>query len=1353
MKNELLTALTVGMMLLCSSPKLNAQNQIWALPDNKLVFNDLDVEHEPLPTPDHYPEMSGVDYEDLYYAGDVAIQGHNSMSNAAGQLLFFIVDDIIYDGEGYFIIRLALNGAPVMGNAEVTIVPDPGNCLRYYIFSSTGGFFAKPCYTILDLSLINETFYPYHIRYGAVAPFNNYSQGSNNFIPLSSLNFLEGDGEVLDPGSHFNVHYAATERMLDNEIGNYHLVFIQRAGSIYTMLIDESGIQLINDQLPMQASLMLSPPVDSQGFIDRRELEVIRLVNGNLRLGMIISGNTSLPNGNSISRIVVSLDLDAFGVYIPNSIMSHILPTNPGYPNGGVTPEVYGLEFSPNGQYLYFAHVINYFNPNPIEYFDIANETVNVLNVSNASTLTHSQIEVAKNGRLYFAHANGLASLADANDPTSSWVFNSVEFTYTPSNSGYPNQPAGIVYLLPDQLDGMDYSLFNTYDYFQYTASTTAIWQEDGNPFGVSSDVVRIENELRIPAGVHIIIKNMRFEFFENARCIIEAGASLTLDGTTFTVGPCDALMWHGIEVWGNPTLPQTPTSNQGFLAMRNGSVVEHARTGAIMAKKTFNMFGGAGYSTSHYGGFVHTANSTFRNNEKDVVIKSYVNGNVPNRCRFTNTHFLTDGLLNHPNIFPAYHAELEKVQGVLFTNCSFLNTASFQDHSITKRGIGINASYATFKVIGNNQPFTGDLEAAHQSFYQLYMGIRTWGGESHPFMASKMDFQMNQTGILAVGVCFESIIYNKFTVPENLNDYIDFPIGCSLIGSYLFTLEENEFVSEDSEWNVNYGLIVANSSKTAPFLSHDQPDVTFNGDDVENEVYRNNFNNLKYGITVLGDNRGQSANTGLQTRCNIFVNCESDIYLASDDFFKSPAWRDDQGSNNSVSELTNNVFSFPNFECTSGVRDLRIAQAPDPYRYGDYYVSSNQTLTFQYFSLSQSETSPVDCDNDHLDIQNFAYPNTLFSFTTHCPSNFGSPGPVGPMQVQLAEARSNLETAIGLYEITVDGGEKEDILQALAAAHSYESQFLRNMLLERYPLSHEVLMAALARASSFDPWHLTQVLVANAKLSNDIMNFLEDNEVLSPFFMQFIYDANASGSNSLRAILKSEISYRSYDKSRLERKINRHYLDADSLDASGWNDFTAGQTADYYLMYRIGDKLQKGNINKAIELKDSLTATHPDMLDWLDFRFDLATADSIDATHISTAWDFYNNSPAVLADAMAWLTVQGMLDTVPTPPVHVGEPRSLSTSKPSKKSNKRNFLEAWPNPATDRVMLTYPNEADGMGIIQIFNQQGVMIHQVAAQGKGIAEINTTQWPAGIYIALLKVEDKVFDEVKISVVK
>jgi hypothetical protein len=185
----------------------------------------------------------------------------------------------------------------------------------------------------------------------------------------------------------------------------------------------------------------------------------------------------------------------------------------------------------------------------------------------------------------------------------------------------------------------------------------------------------------------------------------------------------------------------------------------------------------------------------------------------------------------------------------------------------------------------------------------------------------------------------------------------------------------------------------------------------------------------------------------------------------------------------------------------------------------------------------------------------------------------------------------------------------------------------------------------------------------------------------------------------------------------------------------------------------KIDENLQMGNVTKAIELKDSLTVQHPDMLDWLDFKFDLATADSIDATHINTAWNFYNESQAVLADALAWLYMHGEIDSLPKPPVHVGEPRSLSSSKPRKAANKRNFLEAWPNPATDRVMLTYPNEADGMGIIQIFNQQGVMVHQVAAQGKGIAEINTTQWSPGIYIALLKVEGKVFDDVKISVVR
>jgi hypothetical protein len=34
----MLTALTVGVMLLCSSPKMTAQNHIWALPETQVKF-------------------------------------------------------------------------------------------------------------------------------------------------------------------------------------------------------------------------------------------------------------------------------------------------------------------------------------------------------------------------------------------------------------------------------------------------------------------------------------------------------------------------------------------------------------------------------------------------------------------------------------------------------------------------------------------------------------------------------------------------------------------------------------------------------------------------------------------------------------------------------------------------------------------------------------------------------------------------------------------------------------------------------------------------------------------------------------------------------------------------------------------------------------------------------------------------------------------------------------------------------------------------------------------------------------------------------------------------------------------
>jgi hypothetical protein len=773
----------------------------------------------------------------------------------------------------------------------------------------------------------------------------------------------------------------------------------------------------------------------------------------------------------------------------------------------------------------------------------------------------------------------------------------------------------------------MNYADFPVWDYINHTVTQSATWTPDYNPFANGNPVVRIESELRIPAGKTITIKQMRFEFYENAQCIIEPGGKLIMDETIFTVGPCNAKMWLGVEVWGNPTLAQTPASNQGFLQMKNGSVIEHARIGALMSRRTMNQWGTLDMS----GGFILADNSTFRNNEKDVFIRQYLGSpsHIGNRSKFTNCTFITDGLLNHPEVFPLYHAELRRVRNVIFLNCSFLNTSSFSEMPIHQRGIGVWSADATFQVKGQNNQFNGDLAADHESFYQLFQGVVSVGSESHLFTVTGMEFQLNQVGIVATGSCFQTVTFNNFYIPESTNpNYNPNPYGAYFINSYMFTVEENSFIG-GLDFSTNYGLIIWNSSKNGSGQY-----AAVGGENVENEVYMNSFANLKYGLTVQGSNRpwvAQNADIkGLQARCNVFTNCKRDIFLSP-----QSDWRDYQGSLGEPPLLTNNQFSYLDHECYSPTDDILVSTSYGALSEIVTDTLTSDTLYFRYLCWNDSITKPfksLNCDEIHMYISAFG---DGFKDDSTCVSKLKgpwAPGTGGTVLLNLAQAKLDLQVANGLYEITVDGGEKEDVLAALTQAHNHESQFLRNMLLERYPLSDEVLRSAILRASSFDPWHLTQVLVANARLNPNIMVFLEENEVLSPFFMQFIYEANASGNTSLKEVLTNEISYKSYVKSSIERDINRQFLHyQDSLDYTGWHDFLMAQDEDYYKIFLFGEYLDMGQTSQAASILDSLKWVHPDRMDWLQFRLQLAQADSIGATELNTAWYFhdYTEAPA----------------------------------------------------------------------------------------------------------------------------
>jgi hypothetical protein len=153
---------------------LNGQNQIW--PVGNQQWSGVFGSPHALPTP------SGPDV----YEGQQAKGSHNAYHNpVTGELLFFIIDGVIYDHEGYIIDDLSANsatGQSFLGFAETVIVPDPGNCTRYYIFTSSWPYTESPStdpkaqFAVLDLSLPRTNFH--QNRMGAMV--ENFIPGQNS---------------------------------------------------------------------------------------------------------------------------------------------------------------------------------------------------------------------------------------------------------------------------------------------------------------------------------------------------------------------------------------------------------------------------------------------------------------------------------------------------------------------------------------------------------------------------------------------------------------------------------------------------------------------------------------------------------------------------------------------------------------------------------------------------------------------------------------------------------------------------------------------------------------------------------------------------------------------------------------------------------------------------------------------------------------------------------------------------------------------------------------------------------------------------------------------------------------------
>src|SRR5690554_5126336 len=620
------------------SNNLSAQNEVWTLPPNYLNDQGVII---PLPT---------VSTNEWGYHGDPATTVSNAMQDANGNLLFFIVDGEVYDKDGYTIgvIDFLINATLyIKSTAEVAIAPVPGNCSQYYIFMAGRSYYInsfnnkEPVVALLDMS---EPSTIASNRMGELI----YGSTIEDILPSSAPDIIYD--EYKQGSSYFAV---------SKEHDGRRFVFISNPRYIYRFIIDAAGLNY-------DGVMPVTYYAGNNDIPFRGEIKLVEVNNANsnvkYRLAFYLPYVPPMNSGQLSSNLVYIYNLDVSGniTFDNNGIDKYYLP----YENSPQILEldrayIHGLEFSPNGNILYITHQTNVDYPNAFEYFDFNNTSAGVqavpgITVQQAMNFEHSQIEISKSGDLYLAHANGLARFTNPNNPLSGILtINFLSFSYLANREGDAGNSVNLMsYMLPDQIDGMDYSSIgypSLHNITTYTAASGGTWQPGSNPWNTNVSEFYVQDKLIIPSGKNITIQNMTFHFAPDAKVIVEQGGKLTLNNSVFTnanvnYDNSEQDYWQGVQVYGTTNQNQFPLNNpthQGMLVIQNGSTIEYAHVATTNWRDDY---------WNEIGGVIQSNNGVFRNNRIDVAFMAYnnfstINPNniLDNNSFFRNTEFISD--------------------------------------------------------------------------------------------------------------------------------------------------------------------------------------------------------------------------------------------------------------------------------------------------------------------------------------------------------------------------------------------------------------------------------------------------------------------------------------------------------------------------------------------------------------------------------------------------------------------------------------------------------------------------------------------------------------------------------------
>lgn len=1369
------TLTAVGILLL--SHNFIAQNPTWIMPPKYVDANTFVPYFLPIPTT--FVDMSGTtqtnyqpDPEDAY-DGQVSRGSANGISDASGNLLFFIVDGVIYNGKGEgrgtlpdYTWRENNYAGQVFGSAETVIVPDPANCNRYYITSIEGVdnnipggkpgsspalclydaisetiVSTRPWFSLNTINLNHGLFnYPLvngsqlgswtdHYGYGSLAATKKQADGSYFIVNQSNIELSVA--RVTTSGSYGHFKY-------DLQLG-------AGSGEMRTIM------EIFEDPLTNEKTVV--------SYHDQE------LGDGKLSITKLSANMDAVINHQVliISKEIISA--------------SQVIAAN-----------AHGLEFSPNGQYLYITHNPNALNLETFGYVDLANPTSIIpINVPLPYNLQYSEMELTKgvsnNDILVFAHSGGLVSYSNPNSPGTGSFQSLQSFSMQPNySSDYANNQgeAQKYYLLPDQIDGMNYNnifqesvacclVYNEYDKLSYTATVSATWQDNvvssgSNPLIVGNgNVVYIKDELRIQAGNNITIKNMTIRFAPGARLVIEQGVGtgqggkLVLEGTTLSVDDrCGAnLMWLGVEVWGNQANPQNSwiNSTQGRLELKPNSlnipsVIEHAYIGALASQRYSTLIQVSpgvfdvvvspfSYTNSRNGGMIKATNSKFFGNRQGVYFGTY-NSLSNNLSGFKNTIFEWNGLLKDPSLTIQHHVRLIETKGIRFEGCDFTNVIP-NLFPVTGQGIGIFASNSTF-FAGSTCPVITAIGTPCPSpdmgsFTNLYEGILVSNGNLSSFTADLNNFNNCVYGTMVFSARNEVVTNNIFKVREALYE----TAGLVMHNSTFYTVEGNEFFEFDDLSITDgtadsYGIVVDNSGN------------------YDNEIYRNKFHNLKVGgqteringtaITTTNYPGSDPIYTmkGLKWICNDFV----DNVVLADLTLVNGRMNYDQG-HGTGSFIPGTVPSENNQAKKAALNKFSMT-GENPFLEHDIMLSNSQALEYSYIDAPRQTLdsyTPNVVDANQI-LWNFNPITTDFANTCPVKTKTKTKG-------EIKNEKDFVKLNIDELKAIIDKGNTTLLIQYITTWN--DKNAVKNKLLEASPyLSDEVLITYIN--SNPPVAMLKQVMIENSKLSNEVRTLLDSKPL--PIGTRNQINAVQVGVSERTKLIK-EIHYQEYRYSELLRDLLAEAI-LDTTETAHVDSVVAiliqenDQNSKELLLEAY---ILKGDNSNADLVRSELLAmnTSNEMIILADVQRDIRPLPA-------TSWALENNpnyrvvlenlknnssDAQVSSKAKSILEMVDGADLVPEIlDINNYHAMMIIDETQTIENNQATLnVSMYPNPTNGLVYFDYPNLNEGFLTIQLYDLSGKEIYSYTSNSKSNGEmLDLSNLNKGLFMVKISIENE-----------